>query len=255
MVCVAVAISRYYDTGGEVRTYVMPTAERANTGKATVCGVTISRESTTVLLTITDTYWFFHSPQRINLCANGELYSPIEIEALHTVPEGTEPVSHIMAQMFKLSYPPLPLGTDTISVLDIWTGLEFTNIEGLALKNGSATEIESKTIATEIHTWTCDKIEIRDDATILTKTCREKPDAGDTEIRSMPEEFIEDADTGDRYYLIQSSIGISPSRTALMEETSMTFTESYPALPPTVRRINISNGSGKYFARNLTVIR
>lgn len=65
-------------------------------------------------------------------------------------------------------------------------------------------------------------------------------------------EYIEDADTGRKYYLIKSSIGFEGNPTISHDTNSIEFYEVYPALPATVKRVNISSGS-QYYAKNLSI--
>jgi hypothetical protein len=71
-------------------------------------------------------------------------------------------------------------------------------------------------------------------------------------INSSQEEFIEDSDTGRKYYLIKSDIGFENDRKILTSKTEVNFYEVFPALPSSVKRINISSGS-QYYVKNLSI--
>ena len=70
-------------------------------------------------------------------------------------------------------------------------------------------------------------------------------------VFSMADEFIEDAQTQKRYYIMQSDIGIGLKNKLILTDTKqLMFTEWYPPLPLSVKVINIYNGS-RYIVRNL----
>ena len=69
-----------------------------------------------------------------------------------------------------------------------------------------------------------------------------------TYVYSDNDEFIEDLDTGKKYYLKTSHIGFN----VLHDTNSIYFAETYPALPSYVKRINISSGS-KYYIKGLVI--
>ena len=106
----------------------------------------------------------------------------------------------------------------------------------------------SNTLRTSSHSWTVVSIDFTTNETILTKTV--KPHNNSTYIYSTKDEFIEDADTGQKYYIRDSSIGFT--RTILKSIETKIFTESYPLLPSNVKRINISSGS-YYYIKNLQI--
>ena len=69
---------------------------------------------------------------------------------------------------------------------------------------------------------------------------------------SSQDEYIEDADTGRKYYLLNSSIGFEGSPEISHDTKTITFYEVYPALPSTVKRINISSGT-QYYVKDLKI--
>ena len=78
------------------------------------------------------------------------------------------------------------------------------------------------------------------------------PKTSSTYVCSTKDEYIEDCDTGKKYYIQSSSIGFDPKRTILNYKESKPFTNTYPALPSNVKRINIWSGSD-YYAKNLQI--
>lgn len=78
------------------------------------------------------------------------------------------------------------------------------------------------------------------------------PKTTNSSVGSSKNEYIEDCDTGKKYYIQSSSIGIEPKQTTLYSKQSKSFTNTYPALPNSVKRINIWSGDG-YYAKNLQI--
>ena len=110
--------------------------------------------------------------------------------------------------------------------------------------------LNSKDIFTEEHKWIVQSVELRPDCTIVEKyVCPlgEEP----TWIFSNRSEFIEDAITGEKYYLTGSEIGTEDGKTLLHDDTR-TFKEYYPPLPEDIELINISAGS-KYYVNSVNL--
>lgn len=107
-------------------------------------------------------------------------------------------------------------------------------------------------IRTDQHLWNIVKIEFRKDKTILTKTCR--PMFPNTLIYSGRGEYIADAKTGEKFYILESSIDFKETPQFTLTTTDVvTFTEVYPALPASVKTIDINNGASQFYARNLKI--
>ena len=81
---------------------------------------------------------------------------------------------------------------------------------------------------------------------------RVTPKEKGTYVYSDNEEFIEDADTGRKYYLKTSSISFKSSPLISYDTVPIDFAETYPALPSNVKRVNISSGS-QYYIKNLNI--
>ena len=108
--------------------------------------------------------------------------------------------------------------------------------------------LNSKDIITEEHKWIVQSVELRPECTVVEKyVCPlgEEP----TWISSNTSEFIEDAITGEKYFLTGSEIGIEKGKTVLHNDTR-TFKEFYPPLPENVQYINISSGV-EYFVTSV----
>lgn len=108
----------------------------------------------------------------------------------------------------------------------------------------------SNTLRSAVHSWKVESIDISPSSTIITKIV--EPLQTETYICSTKEEYIEDAETGHKYYIVSSSIGFEQNSIILRDKKTKTFTEVYPALPTTVRRINISSGT-YYYIKDLQI--
>lgn len=149
---------------------------------------------------------------------------------------------------FKLYFPAIPKGTSTFDFSE--GSVDGWQIKGVELKHGNSYAIDSDKIETYYHTWDCTAIELQDGQTIVTKTVRPKSDG--TFMYSSQDEYIEDADTGRKYYLMNSSIGFEGSPEISHDTKEITFYEVYPTLPSNVKRINISSGS-QYYVKDLKI--
>ncbi|MBQ2107737.1 MAG: hypothetical protein II475_03515, partial [Bacteroidales bacterium] len=72
------------------------------------------------------------------------------------------------------------------------------------------------------------------------------PKGPGTWINCSHDEFIEDAKTGRKYYLKESSISIAPAQTILYSSDTIEIVETYPALPNNTNQIYINAGKGYY---------
>ena len=186
------------------------------------------------------------------LMANGRKYSMIKAEGISYSPTFTDYPGYESGREvslnFRLYFPPLPTGTTTFDFMESPTN--GWQIKGVNLKHGNAYAINGERIETAYHKWDCTGIEIRDGQTIVTKTVQPKSEG--TFMYSSQDEYIEDADTGRKYYLQNSSIGFEGSPEISYDTKMITFYEVYPALPSTVKRINISSGS-QYYVKGLKI--
>lgn len=107
--------------------------------------------------------------------------------------------------------------------------------------------MESKT---SLHKWGVVALDFTVLGTIVTKYV--DPQTSNTCIWSEHNEFIEDADTGKKYYIQVSSIGFGEKKSILNGSEKISFVEMYPHLPANVKRINIGSGSF-YYIKNLYI--
>lgn len=83
------------------------------------------------------------------------------------------------------------------------------------------------------HIFKLSKIEITDNYTKLHKIMI--PKTQHSAISSNKEQFIEDASSGEKYYLQNSSISIFPRMTILHSNSMVEIVETYPALNKTTK--------------------
>lgn len=186
------------------------------------------------------------------LMANGKKYSMIKAEGISYSPTYTDYPGYKSGREvslhFKLYFPALPKGSTSFDfsegIVDGW------QIKGVELNHGNMYTINSECVETAYHKWDCTAIEIQDCQTIVTKTVQPKSEG--TFMFSSQGEYIEDADTGRKYYLKNSSIGFEGSPEISYDTKTITFYEVYPALPSTVKRINISSGL-QYYVKGLKI--
>ncbi|MCD8208260.1 MAG: hypothetical protein LUD72_10020 [Bacteroidales bacterium] len=148
---------------------------------------------------------------------------------------------------FRLYFPPLSEGITSFSFSEGDEGWQLGDVE---LEHGNLFEVGGTEIETSTHIWNCTSIEIREGQTIVSKVVT--PKVYDTYVYSSQEECIEDAETGRRFYLQESSIGFEGSPTILQSTYPITFYEVYPVLPANVERINIRFGDS-YYVKDLKI--
>ena len=186
------------------------------------------------------------------LLVNGVKYNLIKAEGITYNPIYTDYPGYDSGREvslnFKLYFPPLPKGTTSFDFMESTS--EGWKIKGVEIKHGNSFAIYGNQIETSAHKWECKAIEIQNGQTILTKTVQPKSDG--TYMYSSQDEFIEDADTGRKYYLLNSSIGFEGSPEISNDTKPITFYEVYPFLPSDVKRINISSGS-QYYVKDLKI--
>ena len=186
------------------------------------------------------------------ISVNGKRYNMTRAEGiacspLHTDFPGWDSGREVSLH-FKLYFPALPKGTTSFDFSE--GSVDGWQIKGVELKHGNAYAINGEKIETAYHKWDCTAIEIQDGQTIVTKTVQPKSEG--TFMYSSQDEYIEDADTGRKYYLQNSSIGFEGSPEISHDTKTITFYEVYPALPSNVKRINVSSGS-QYYVKGLKI--
>lgn len=103
---------------------------------------------------------------------------------------------------------------------------------------------------TEYHKWWIFTIDLNPSNTILQE--RVVPKSDNTFVFSDMTEYIEDCDTGKRYPIQSSSLGTRSNPTILHGKSAHSFSSTFPALPNSVKRINIWSGSD-YYVKNMKI--
>ena len=186
------------------------------------------------------------------LLAAGKKYRLIKAEGISYSPSHTDYPNYKSGKdvslSFRLYFQPLPDSTTYFNFSeDESDGWQINAVE---LHHGKVYAVDGKMVETSSHVWNCTSVEVQMGQTILTKTVQ--PKHSGTYMYSGQDEYIEDADTGRKYYLQNSSIGFEGSPKISNDTRTITFYEVYPALPSTVKRINISSGS-QYYIKGLRI--
>lgn len=117
-------------------------------------------------------------------------------------------------------------------------------------RSGNTVHINGPIIESSHHKWWATSIDLNSYNTVVHKVV--VPKTTNTIVWGTKDAYIEDCDTGKRYYVQSCSLGMEPNKTTLYSKESKTFTDTYPALPSSVKRINIWSGSD-YYAKNLQI--
>lgn len=186
------------------------------------------------------------------ISVNGKRYTMTKAEGIACSPQHTDYPGYDSGRdvslHFRLYFPALPKGTTSFDFSE--GSVDGWQIKGVELKHGNTYSVSGERIETAYHKWDCTGIEVRDGQTIVIKTVQPKSEG--TFMYSSQDEYIEDADTGRKYYLQNSSIGFEGSPEISHDTKTITFYEVYPALPSNVKRINISSGS-QYYVKDLKI--
>jgi hypothetical protein len=186
------------------------------------------------------------------LSVNGTKYSLLKAEGISYSPQYTDYPGYQSGRevslTFKLYFKPLPAGTKLFDFSE--SSAKGWKITDITLDDTTPISLNGNEISTEAHKWKCLSILCQEKQTVIKKVVT--PMNKGTYMFSNQGEFIEDADTGRKYYLIKSSIGFEGNPTISLNTNSIEFYEVYPALPATVKRINVSSGS-QYYIKNLSI--
>ena len=186
------------------------------------------------------------------LSVNGTKYSLLKAEGISYSPQYTDYPGYQSGRevslTFKLYFKPLPAGTKLFDFSE--SSAKGWKITDITLDDTTPISLNGNEISAEAHKWKCLSILCQEKQTVIKKVVT--PMNKGTYMFSNQGEFIEDADTGRKYYLIKSSIGFEGNPTISLNTNSIEFYEVYPALPATVKRINVSSGS-QYYIKNLSI--
>lgn len=187
------------------------------------------------------------------LMADGKRYSLKRAEGIDYAPQHTDYPNYQsgnnVSLTFKLYFPEIPQTTKKIDFYE--SSAEGWIVENIVLDNSGIVNIDNGSlIETSVHQWRAVSVQVLPTQTVVTKIV--KPTSNGTYVYSSQDEYIQDVDTGRKYYLQKSSIGFEGNRTIIFDTDEHVFSEVYPALPATVKRINISSGSQLY-VKNLQI--
>lgn len=196
------------------------------------------------------------------LLVDGKRYQLLKAEGISYIPNHTDYPNYQsgsdVSLSFTLFFSPIPENTKTFDFIeppftsmngDDWSG-EGWQLRGVKLDNSGWINVNSEILSTSSHNWQCLALQIQEGQTILKK--KVTPKESGTYMYSDDEEFIEDADTGRKYYLRNSSISFKSSPLITYDTNPIEFAEVYPALPSSVKRINISSGT-QYYIKNFKI--
>jgi hypothetical protein len=195
------------------------------------------------------------------LLAGGRKYMLNKAVGISFIPEKTEypnwKSGMDVSLAFTLYFEPLPLETTSFDFIENaveigsdWSG-DGWRINGVKLQRSGWINVEGGSkIETSHHSWEALAVQLQYGQTVVRK-CVTPKDNG-TYMFSSYDEFIEDADTGRKYYLRNSSIGFKHNSLISYDRDPIDFSEVYPELPQNVKRIHISSGS-QYYVRDLII--
>ncbi len=240
---------------GDNNVYIYPKVASTNDGSHLyVTKVTLGSQYTILDMTSYNgsEYAWCRIAKNSYLSVNGKRYTMERAEGIAISPQQTYYPDYEsggdVSLSFKLYFPALPSGT---TKFDFSEGTsDGWEIKGIELRHGQVHAVKGNQVETDYHKWECRAVEVQDGQTIVTKTVTPKKDG--TYVYSSQEEYIEDADTGRKYYLTNSTIGFEDSPTISNNTNQITFYEIYPALPSNVKRININSGH-QYYVENMVI--
>ncbi len=230
----------------------------ANTGDDKELYLTkVTRTATSTILDITSYNGGLYESCYINkdsyIMVNGKKYTMTRTEGISTNRWETHYPNYESGRnvslSFRLFFPAIPSDATTIDFAE--GDYSGWRISGIQLDKGKKILVNSNIVETSVAKWRCTAVELRDKQTIVTKVCTPKT-AGEAAHWCSQEEYIEDADTGRKYYLKIGTAGFESSPYISHDTSPITFYEVYPALPATVTRINIFSGK-EYYIKNLQI--
>lgn len=185
------------------------------------------------------------------ITAFGKKYTLTRAEGISYAPKYTDypdyKSGYNVPLSFKLYFPAIPQNVKSIDFAETGDGWKISSIN---LDDSNVINAESEWIETTSHKWKVISVRCESDKTILQKKYIPKDEL--TYVYSSQEEYIEDADTGRKYYLRHSDIGFESDSYIARGKTEHYFNEEYPVLPASVKRINISSGS-QYYIKGLQI--
>ena len=246
------AITSYFKRNN--KEYIWPPITNKTDSKLYVAKVILNKENTILEMVSYNggQYQNCAIDKNSYITANGKKYTLTRAEGISYFPKYTDYPDYEselnVYLSFKLYFPPLPNGVKSIDFAE--NGVDGWKLSNIVLDDSNVIPAESEWLETSAHKWKLVSIRCDANRTIIQKKVLPKEEL--TYVYSSQEEFIEDADTGEKYYLRHSDIGYDSDRYIIKGETERFFNEEYPVLPANVKRINISSGS-QYYIKNLVI--
>lgn len=235
--------------------YVWPYTQTSGDSKLFVTKVTLGKINTIVEFVSYNggKYQYCSIDKNSYLLVNGKRYGLTRAEGIAYAPQHTDYPNYQslgdVSLSFKLFFQPLPEGVSSFGFYESTAG--GWRIESVSLENvNSIVNVNNSIIETDSHIWELVSVQCLSNQTIIHK--KVTPKVSGTYMHSSQEEYIEDADTGRKYFLRNSDLGFEGNKKVVNNKNPIDFYEVYPALPSTVKRINISSGS-KYYVKNLQI--
>jgi hypothetical protein len=234
--------------------YIWPYIKTATDKKLYVSKVSLNKDYTVLdMISYNGGEYQWCSIERNSyLLVNGKKYSLQKAENIAYSPSHTDYPNYQsgnnVSLSFKLYFTPIPSNTTEFDFYE--SASEGWNVKGITLENADIIPVSNSLIETVDHKWEVVSVQCQQHQTIVQK--KVLPKVSPSWINSSQEEYIEDSDTGRKYYLIKSDIGFENNRKVLNSKSDVSFYEVFPALPTSVRRINISSGS-QYYIKNLSI--
>ena len=124
-----------------------------------------------------------------------------------------------------------------------------------ALLMGQITNVpyNSRPNPQNLHRYQTLSVEVRPECTIV--TTKVTPLQDNTYTYSGKDEYIEDVETGKRYYIVGSDCGFEPNQYIMRDQNPRIYKDIYPALPSNVSIINMYDEDVGCYIKNLRLNR
>lgn len=231
-----------------------PPATNKTDSKLYVAKVTVTKENTILEMVSYNggQYQNCAIDRQCYITANGKKYTLTRAEGISYSPKYTDypdyKTGYNVPLFFKLYFPSIPENVKYIDFAE--NGTDVWKISNIILDDSNVIQAESDWLETGYHKWKLVSVRCEANRTIIQKKYLPKEEM--SAVYSSQEEYIEDADTGRKYYLKHSDIGFESDQYVAKGKVERYFNEEYPALPANVKRINVSSGS-QYYIKNLKI--
>ena len=239
----------------DAQEYDFPVCQNTGKGQLYVSKV-IRKNNETILEFISYNhrqYQYCSINKHAYLLANGKKYALMHADGINYTPKSTDfpnwQSRKNVSLTFRLHFPALP---QSVKQFDFSEGQS----EGWEIKNihldasGILPVSGGENIVTSDHRWRVVSVQVTPQQTVVKKAVT--PTTAGTYMYSSQSEYIQDAETGQKYYLQNSSLGFEGNPSISFDTNERIFCEVYPALPASVKRIHISS-EDQYYIQNMTI--